>query len=168
MPLPLLPLGISAAGSLISGLLGRGQDRAERKRRAELMRLASPDHLRMLQNQLYSQYLSGPAFSQARRGAFNASTNMQNRLQSGLAARGLSTSGIGTIAPSLAGSSLANILGQLRTNAYGQSGSQAAGLQAQQLATLGGLGPSSNYAGQAVAGGLGDLASLLAQLYGKK
>lgn len=165
---PLIPLLLQGGGTILSGLFGRGQDRAERRRRAEIRRLSSPEHMLGLQNQLYSQYQNSPAFAQARRGLFNANANMGNQLNASLASRGLSQSGIGAIAPTLAGSALAGQLGGLRTAGYNAAGQQAGSLIGNQISALTGMGAEPNYMGQAIGGGLGDLGQLIALLYGPK
>ena len=164
----LLPLLFQGASGVLGGIFGHGQDKAERKRRAEIMRLADPAYLRQLQQQFYNQALAGPAFSQGARGIYNAGQSMTNRLQGSLAARGLSNSGVGSIAPALAASSTAGQLGNLRTNLYNAAGSQAGASQAQQLATLQGLGPQPNYMGQAIGGSLADIGSFLGDYYKPK
>jgi len=168
------PLLIQGAGSLLGGLFGRKRSRQEERRqrefRAQLLRIASPQYLLGLQQQLYNQSLASPAFGAARRGVFNASTNMSNRLNSNLAARGLSGSGVGAVASALGGSAMAGQLGQLRTGLYGQTGAQAGQAQSRELEALQALGQPQNfnYGAQAIGGGLGDMSKLLVDYFTPK
>lgn len=172
---PLLaPLLLQGGSTLLSGLLGGARSRQEERRirafRAQLMRIASPQYLMGIQNQLYNQAIAGPAFGAARRGVFNAAQGAQNRLQGSLAARGLSGSGVGSIAGALGGSALAGQLGQLRTGLYGQAGMQAGQAQQRELDALQALGPGMKpaYGTQAIAGGLGDMSKFLADYMNPK
>ena len=158
---------LQGGGTLLSSLFGANRSRQEERRmrafRAQLMRIASPQYLMGLQNQLYNQAIAGPAFGAARRGVFNASQGVQNRLQGSLAARGLSSSGVGSIAGALGGSAMAGQLGQLRTGLYGQAGQQAGQMQERELSNLQSMGAPQQpaYGTQAFAGGLGDISKFL-------
>jgi len=161
--LALMNIGGGAFGGLLGQLFGGGQQRY----RQQMMQAASPQHLLALHNMLYNQFLGSPAYTQAAGGAFQRGNALQNNLASSLAARGLGTSGIGSIAGPLAQSSAAGQLGQLRTGAYGAAGQQAGMLQRNELAGLQGAGPpQQNQFAAGLGGGISDFAQLLPYLMG--
>lgn len=152
---------LQGLGGGIGALFGGRRQRAERKRRRELARLASPEYRRMLQTQEYNQALASPAFGETRRQAFNAGSTLSNRLQGSLAARGLSGSGVGALAGPLSQTATSGLLSRARGDLFEQSGQRAREQQMIQLGAFQGMGEEPDYVGEALGGSLSDIASTL-------
>ena len=153
-------------GGLFGGLLGRGQANRQEAYRHQILRALSPANAMNQTHQFYNQFLGGPAYTSAAQGAYARGNVLQNNLASSLAARGLGTSGIGSIAGPLAQSAAGGYLGQARLGGYEGAQQQAMGAIRNQLAGLQAAGPQGpNPVMQGLGGGIGDLSSLLSNYF---
>lgn len=159
-PLGLGPLAISAllsfAPGLLSALFGNNQEALRR----EIAKLTSPQAVGGLTEQFYQQALSSPAYSQGQASIASGANRASNTLASSLAARGLGTTGIGSVLSSLTPSLVGSQQAGLKTQAYNYAGTQAQqSLQARINALLGTQGPSDTQ--KYFAGGLSALGPIL-------
>lgn len=164
-PLQGVGIGAGALGGmgLLAALLG-GHYRGPSA--GFLQQNFGPGQLGMDTQALYSMLLASPAFSQQLQQANLAGQQFTNRLQAGLGSRGLQSSGVGTVA-----SSLAPTVGtQLRQQAYAglhQSAFDAALRnlmgRLQAFAQTRNPGPSqADVFGNLLGGGLSGLGQMLA------
>lgn len=112
----------------------------------------------------YNQWLKGPAFTGAQQDIMAGQNSMASSLAQSLAARGLTTSGIGAISnaavPAAGNFQMANLRAQGRNQAMEQA------LRAAQL-MIGGAGsmqPSRNIGAEVYGGGLDALSKMLQML----
>ena len=134
-PLTSLLLGglFNVGGGLLGGLFGRGQANRQEAYRQQILRALSPANAMNLTHQFYNQFLGGPAYTSAAQGAYARGNVLQNNLASSLAARGLGTSGIGSIAGPLAANAAGGYLGQARLGGYEGAQQSAMGAIRNQL-----------------------------------
>jgi hypothetical protein len=160
-----LPLLMSFAPAALSKLFG-GEDPQE-KLRKQIQGLINPVNQSRLQQQFYQQNLASPAFSQAQSGLIRGSNVTQQKLAQSLGARGLRTSGVGSVVPGLASSALSGQMGQLFTQAHMGAQQQTQQNIQQQIAALTGTqGPSQS--AQLFAGGLESFGPFLQAYLGQK
>ncbi len=152
-----------ALSSFLPMLLGGGVNRQQNQYRDQIMKLLSSQNLGQQTGNLYNQFLQSPAYAQAQRGAIQGGNQMQTSLNRALGNRGLATSGIGAIAPSLAGAAAGNMQNQIRTGAYNQAGNQAQDLIRQQVQALQGLGPPIHAGSELAGAGLSSFTPMLMQ-----
>ena len=167
-PLTSLLLGglFNVGGGLLGGLFGRGQANRQEAYRQQILRALSPANAMNLTHQFYNQFLGGPAYTSAAQGAYARGNVLQNNLASSLAARGLGTSGIGSIAGPLAANAAGGYLGQARLGGYEGAQQSAMGAIRNQLAGLQAAGPQGpNPVAQGLGGGLSDFGSLLSNYF---
>jgi hypothetical protein len=138
--------------TLFGGLFGKNDPAKERERK--LMEILSPGHANQLTSNFYNQFLNSPAFSQGQAGIAAGTNAFTNNLNRSLGARGLTTSGIGSIAPSLARSSASHSLGALQTQGFQSAQEQAMNLLRSQAGALGGTAMPTNYGNQLFGAGL--------------
>jgi len=98
--LPLLGAGLSGAGFLGS-LLGGGRERAPSAQ--QLNQQFGPEQLAQNQQQLFRMLASSPAFRNILQQQAQQGQQLGQNITAGLARRGLTTSGIGTIGSALGG-----------------------------------------------------------------
>ncbi len=153
------PWGMAAGAlsSFLPMLLGGGVNRQQNQYRDQIMKLLSSQNLGQQTGNLYNQFLQSPAYAQAQRGAIQGGNQMQTSLNRALGNRGLATSGIGAIAPSLAGAAAGNMQNQIRTGAY----NQAQDLIRQQVEQLMTLGPQRHAGNELFASGLNAFSPML-------
>ena len=138
-----LPLALSFGPALLSKLFGG--ESPEQKLRKQLMQILNPSNQANLTEQFYRQNLGSPGFSTAQSGLIRGSNLTQQRLATSLGARGLRTSGVGSVVPGLASSALAGQMGNLYTQAHQGAQQQAQANIHQQIAALTGTqGPSQS------------------------
>ena len=161
------PITIAALSSVLGPLLGglfRGKDPADALRQ-KLGVVSNPQNLLGLTNQFYQAFLGSPAFSQAQGNIASGQNTALQGLRQSLGARGLTTSGIGSVAPALAQSGAANQLAQLRAGGYSQAQNAAQQSIQQQIQALLGGGAGQNTQGSLVGAGLSSFAKFLQQYY---
>lgn len=150
--------GLTTAGGLFAG---GGRDNWEDiLRRAE--GLTSPKRIGMDANEILKLIFASPGFSLGQRNVASGANAVRQSLNANLAARGLSGSGIGTLAKSasagLAGANMAN----LNAQAGAQSFDLARALAAMRLGVLGpSIGQTSQVGNQLLGAGLGGFGDLL-------
>lgn len=159
------PWGLAAYGALsfLPSLFGGAARRSDPLlgARAAALRELSPDALGSVTNSLFSQWQNSPAYWQAWKSAVGASQGLQNQVRNSLAARGIGTSGIGAVAPALAGSSLGYNLGNISAMGYQQAAQNAASLQRARAEALLTGGQVPNYSANLFAGGINSFMPLL-------
>lgn len=114
------PLGMAAMSflpGLVSSLFG---DPAEQQRR-KIMQMISPQAIEAAKQRHLTEIMNSQEFHMANRMNMIGGQAAQNHMSSNLAQRGLSGSGIGAIAPGLAGMAITN----QRGNLYAQAGKDA-------------------------------------------
>lgn len=114
------PLGMAAMSflpGLVSSLFG---DPAEAQRR-KIMQMISPQAIEAAKQRHLAEIMNSQEFHMANRMNMIGGQAAQNSMSSNLAQRGLSGSGIGAIAPGLAGMAITN----QRGNLYAQAGRDA-------------------------------------------
>lgn len=157
----LLPAISSFALPFLGGLF-RGKDPADELRQ-RLGNISNPQNQMALANQFYQAFLGSPAFSQAQ-GNIAAGQNVAlNQLRQSLGARGLTTSGIGSVAPALAQSGAANQLAALRAGGYNSAQQAASDAIRNQIQALLGAPVGQNYQAQGLGAGLGAFGQFLQQ-----
>ena len=160
------PWGLAAYGamSFLPALFGGAARRSDPLlgARSAVMRELSPDALGSVTNSLFSQWQNSPAYWQAWKSAVGASQGLQNQVGHSLAARGIGTSGIGAVAPALAGSSLGFNLGNISAAGYQMAAQNAARLQQARAEALLSGGQVPNYTNNLLAGGINSFMPLLA------
>lgn len=114
---PLGSLAMSFAPGLIAGLFGNPAERERRK----IMAMISPAAIEASKQRHLKDILGGQAFHQANRMAMIGGQAAQNSMSSNLAQRGLSNTGIGAVAPGLAGMATTN----QRSNLFAGAGQMA-------------------------------------------
>jgi hypothetical protein len=158
MPAWLIPAAISAGSALYGALKGGGKDPyGQYLKRAQS--LLNPGAVTGDADAFYQAFLRSPAFSQSQSDIFSDQTNLQNRIGSNLANRGLFNTGIGAILPGLANSAGAYSMGRLRSQGY-QSALERA-MQLRQMLLQGIPQSQPNQFGNAFLGaglsGIGDI-----------
>jgi len=91
----------------------------------QLSQYFGPTQLGANTNQLYQLLARSPQFQQALTQNYQAAGNFQNNLAAGLGQRGLSTSGIGTVANAMGSSAGTAGEASLRGGLFGQAGNMA-------------------------------------------
>ena len=157
------PITIAALSSILGPVLGglfRGKDPADALRQ-KLGNVSNPQNLLGLTNQFYQAFLGSPAFSQAQGNIASGQNTALQGLRQSLGARGLTTSGIGSVAPALAQSGAANQLAQLRAGGYNQAQQAAQQSIQQQIQALLGGGAGQNVGANLFGAGLGGFGEFL-------
>lgn len=150
-------IGTALLPSLLSKLGLFGGD-PQAKLRKQVAMLSSPQNLQRQTQFQYNQALQSPAFARSQGAIAGAGNTAINQLASSLGSRGLSGTGIGSVAGSLASSIPGIQMGNLYSNTFGQAQNAAQNQIQQQINSLlqAGAGPSQTQ--QLFAGGLQSLA----------
>lgn len=170
MPIPLAAIG--AGAGLLGGLLGGGQKGPTGLDPATLQKFFGAGALSGDITQLYQLLAKSPQFQQMLLQNSIQGQQFQGDLSAGLAQRGLSTSGIGTIANAAGQSAISSGELGLRGGLFGSAGSLAQQnlMQRLQSYTQGRLNqPSQSFLGQIGGDLLGaSIPSLFKMQIGKK
>ena len=119
MPVPIAPLAISGGLSLLGGLFGGSQNKGLSSE--ELSRKFGPDVLGAETLKLYNFLAQSPQFRQLLLQNSIQGSQFQNQLSGSLAQRGLSTSGIGSIAGAAGKSAIQTCESALRGGLFGEA-----------------------------------------------
>jgi len=161
---PLGAFGAAFGPALFGGLFGANDPNA--KARQQYLDLLSPSRIAGLTNTFYNQNINSPAFSVAGRAANAGAMNLTNNLNRNFAQRGIFHSGVGSIAPALAQSSLGNQMANLYSGAWQNASQQGMGLAERQAQGIAGMPTAPNYSANLFAGGLNSFLPFLAR-YGQ-
>lgn len=153
-----LAMILLGAGGMLAPFMGGDNDREEALKHLDTVNIMKDAQ------RLYTNYLGSPAYASAKNAILAGTTGGTNRLTASLAQRGLSTSGIGAIAPSLAMSGGALKQGELLSRLWSEALNSAMSL-GQSRAGVATQTQQPNLGANLLGGGMDALSAFL--LYSK-
>lgn len=132
------PMGLPLLLSFLPSLVARFQKDPRQEYMAAVRRLYSPENMSRLTSQYYQQGLASPGYSAAQGNIAAGANQMAGQLAQNLGARGLSTTGLGSVLSSMTPSVVGSQQAALNTQTYNAARSDALENIKQQLAAMGG------------------------------